>query len=43
MSILYFGLIAALIFGLHRAALDLHNYGVRFTWSRPGRDRANSE
>jgi len=29
MSILYFGLIAALIFGMHLAARDLHNYGVR--------------
>src|SRR5256714_4894060 len=29
MSILYFGLIAVLIFGMHLAARDLHNYGVR--------------
>lgn len=29
MSILYFGLIASLIFGMHLAARDLHNYGVR--------------
>jgi Zn-dependent protease len=29
MSILYFGLIAVLILGMHIAARDLHNYGVR--------------
>src|SRR5947207_5691203 len=29
MSILYFGLIGALILGMHLAARDLHNYGVR--------------
>src|SRR5437764_12044007 len=29
MSILYFGLIAVLIFGMHLATRDLHNYGVR--------------
>jgi Zn-dependent protease len=29
MSILYFGLIAVLIFGMHLAQRDLHNYGVR--------------
>jgi Zn-dependent protease len=29
MSIMYFGLIAVLIFGMHLAARDLHNYGVR--------------
>lgn len=29
MSILYFGLIATLIFGMHLAQRDLHNYGVR--------------
>jgi len=29
MSILYFGLIAALLFGMHVAQDDLHNYGVR--------------
>jgi Zn-dependent protease len=29
MSILYFGLIAALYFGMQLAARDLHNYGVR--------------
>jgi Zn-dependent protease len=29
MSILYFGLIAALFFGMQLAARDLHNYGVR--------------
>src|SRR6201981_2281131 len=29
MSILYFGLIAALIFGMQLAARDLHEYGVR--------------
>src|ERR1041385_4235926 len=29
MSIMYFGLIAILIFGMHLAARDLHNYGVR--------------
>src|SRR6266849_3163078 len=29
MSMLYFGLIAVLIFGMHLAARDLHNYGVR--------------
>src|ERR1700724_3205316 len=29
MSILYFGLIAVLIFGMHLATRDLHNYGIR--------------
>lgn len=29
MSILYFGLIVTLIFGMHLAQRDLHNYGVR--------------
>src|SRR5437764_6740951 len=29
MSILYFGLIAVLIFGMHLAASDLHKYGIR--------------
>src|SRR5881398_3943790 len=29
MSIMYFGLIAVLIFGMHLATRDLHNYGVR--------------
>jgi Zn-dependent protease len=29
MSILYFGLIAVLFFGMHLAQRDLHNYGVR--------------
>src|SRR6202045_481885 len=29
MSILYFGLIAVLLFGMHLATRDLHNYGVR--------------
>jgi Zn-dependent protease len=29
MSILYFGLIAVLIFGMHLATRDLHDYGVR--------------
>src|SRR5213596_1958477 len=29
MSVLYFGLIGALIFGMHLATRDLHNYGVR--------------
>src|SRR5437764_2300645 len=29
MSIIYFGLIAVLIFGMHLATRDLHNYGVR--------------
>src|SRR5690349_16448260 len=29
MSIMYFGLIAILIFGMHLATRDLHNYGVR--------------
>jgi len=29
MSILYFGLIAVLLYGMHLAQRDLHNYGVR--------------
>jgi Zn-dependent protease len=29
MSILYFGLIAVLIFGMHLATRDLHEYGIR--------------
>jgi uncharacterized membrane protein len=29
MSILYFGLIAVLIFGMHVAQVDLHKHGVR--------------
>jgi hypothetical protein len=29
MSILYFGLIAVLIFGMHLAQEDLHKHGVR--------------
>jgi hypothetical protein len=29
MSILYFGLIAVLVCGMHLATRDLHNYGIR--------------
>ena len=29
MSVLYFGLIAVLLFGMHVAQLDLNKYGVR--------------